>query len=97
MRSSSGDDVGRWEEREVILRGAPDGGSVVWSSGLERVPLGHRGAGVTHHVFPVLHLRRPTLPGEIDLWSCEGEREKKWKGRRGKYSNSIDAQSVWKS
>lgn len=54
-------------------------------SGLEGMPLLHGITRFTHHVLPVLHLRRTTLPREIDLREREGgkkERKRRGEGRR---------------
>lgn len=37
------------------------------------MPLGHGGARMAHHVFPVLYLRGATFPGKINLWDTGRE------------------------
>lgn len=52
-------------------------------SGLEGMPLLHGITRFTHHVLPVLHLRRTTLPREIDLRERERGRVGRKRGREG--------------
>lgn len=42
-------------------------GRLLGPSGLESMPLGHGSARMTHHVFPVFHFCRATLPWKVNL------------------------------